>query len=94
MSPATAGPAPTTTVRSTNHRQLNDTHTQKVCDLLAERAVACPRCQSRDFTVGDALEMGSIWPNEKLGTYMIALTCRHCDTRSGIRLHQTQFLVS
>jgi hypothetical protein len=94
MNLATAGHASTPTVRSMNHRQLDDTHTQKVCDLLAERAVACPRCQSRDFTVGDALEMGSIWPNEELGTYMIALTCRHCDTRSGIRLHQVQFLVS
>lgn len=94
MSPATTGPAPTTGVRSRNHRRLDDAHTRKVCDLLVERAIACQRCRSRDFTVGDALEMGSIWPNEELGTYMIALTCRHCGTRSGIRLHESQFLVS
>jgi hypothetical protein len=36
--------------------------------------------------------MGSIWPNEELHTYMIALTCQHCGTRNGIRLHKTQFL--
>lgn len=94
MSPATAGAAPTTGVRSRNHRQLDDTHPQKVRDLLTERAVVCQRCRSRDFIVGDALEMGSIWPNEELGTYMIALTCRHCGTRSGIRVHESQFLVS
>lgn len=94
MSPATAEPDLTTGVRSTNHRQLDDTHTRKVRDLFTECAVPCQHCRSRDFTVGDALEMGSIWPNEELGTYMIALTCRHCGTRSGIRLHESQFLVS
>jgi hypothetical protein len=94
MSPATAVPAPTTGVRSKNHRQLDDTHTQKVRDQLTKRAVVCQRCQSQAFTVGDALEMGSIWPNEELGTYMIALTCRHCGTRSGIRLRESQFLAS
>lgn len=94
MSPATARPTPATFARSTNHRQLNDIHTQKVRSLLAGHAVACQHCRSQDFTIGDALEMGSIWPNEELGTYMIALTCRHCGTRNGIRLHKTQFLTS
>jgi DNA-directed RNA polymerase subunit RPC12/RpoP len=93
MNPATTKPTPTThRARSTNHRQLNDRHTHKIRDQLTERAVACPHCRSQDFTIGDALEMGSIWPNEELHTYMIALTCQHCGTRNGIRLHKTQFL--
>lgn len=94
MNPATGVPALTTDIRSKNHRQLDDTHTQKVRDHLTERAVVCQHCRSQTFTVGDALEMGSIWPNEELGTYMIALTCRHCGTRSGIRLRESQFLTS
>lgn len=90
MSPATR-PTPSTDTRSINHRPLNDRQTRNVHAQLAEQNVACQHCQSHYLQVGDALEMGSIWPNEDLGTYMIALTCQHCSARNGIRFHESQF---
>lgn len=72
--------------RSTNHRMLDESARHRVTDLLCERDFRC-RCGCRDFAVGDALEMGSIWPDEPLGTYLVALTCLDCATRDGMRVH-------
>lgn len=72
---------------SWNHRKLNDADRQQVLEFTEQRGTECPVCRERFFGVGDALEMGSIWPDEELGTYMIALTCRSCGSRTGIRLH-------
>lgn len=79
---------------SRNHRRLGDSAARTVSDLVASRDFACATCGAGHFTVGDALEMGSIWPDEELGTYMIALTCQDCGTRTGIRLTETQFRTS
>ncbi|MGH3319517.1 MAG: hypothetical protein ACRDN9_04940 [Streptosporangiaceae bacterium] len=77
---------------SRNHRRLDDACRRKVLDAAWEHGPACGRCGSRHLDVGDALEMGSIWPDEALGTYMAALTCRDCGARTGIRLRESEFL--
>jgi hypothetical protein len=87
-----AMPASGAEVLSRNHRRLDEAATRRVGEVFAERATTCSSCRSRKFAVGDALEMGSIWPDEELGTYMVALTCRSCAARTGIRLHGAQFL--
>ncbi|MGH3434884.1 MAG: hypothetical protein ACRDRN_00285 [Sciscionella sp.] len=77
---------------SRNHRRLAGTQRRKVLDVVETRDLTCGRCGDRRFTVGDGLEMGSIWPDEDLGTYMIALTCEHCGAKSGVRLRESEFL--
>lgn len=76
---------------SKNHYRLDEPQGRKVLDLVRQRGVTCTGCDSQRFEVGDALEMGSIWPDEELGTYMVGLTCRRCGTRSGVRLHASAF---
>lgn len=84
MSQALAAPAPGTEPLSRNHRRLDAAARRTLAALAAER-LRCPGCRARDFAVGDALEMGSIWPGEQLGTYMIALICRACGAHTGMR---------
>ncbi|MGH3630374.1 MAG: hypothetical protein ACRDRL_23395 [Sciscionella sp.] len=77
---------------SRNHRGLDNTQRRKVLDAVAAGGLTCARCGDRRFAVGDGLEMGTVWPGEDLGTYLIALTCEHCATRSGVRLRESEFL--
>lgn len=76
---------------SINHRGLGEGQRREVCKLADERGVACRACGSRDdFEVGDALDMGTVWPDEELGTYMIGLSCRTCGASNGLRMHESQ----
>lgn len=70
---------------SRNHRRLDESGTRHVTRLAAARGVAC-RCGEPEFDVGDALEMGSIWPDEELGAHLVALRCPRCGAREGIRI--------
>lgn len=85
----TVAPAGTTGgVRSTNHRALDEPTRRRVVGQMLRRDVRC-RCGGRGFGIGDALEMGSIWPDEPLGTYLVALTCLDCGARDGVRMDTT-----
>ena len=79
---------------SKNHRRLDRKQRQKVFDAIERQGFGCRRCGTRDFEVGEALEMGSIWPGEELGAYMVGLKCRECGAANGIRLQESEFLRS
>jgi hypothetical protein len=75
--------------------QLTESQKRRVLERVEERSVTCAGCGSRDFAVGEALELGFLFFDEEHGMYMVALTCErpNCDTpRTGIRLHRSEFL--
>lgn len=74
------------------NRQLTASQKERVLARAWERGFACPRCGSRDFSVGDALEMGFLFLSEEHGSFMVALTCEECWVRTGIRLQESEFL--
>lgn len=71
---------------SWNHRRLDEPERRSVTESARSRGLSC-QCGSTRFTVGDALEMGSIWPDENLGTHLVALTCTGCGAHEGIRIY-------
>lgn len=75
--------------------ELTDSQKRRVLERVEERYFSWANCGSGDFRVGEALEMGFLFLDEKHGTYMVALTCENpgCDSpRTGIRLHRSEFL--
>lgn len=74
---------------------LDGEQKRRVLRKVEERGFACESCGSTDFSVGEALQMGFLFLDERHGTYMVALTCENpvCDVpRTGIRLHRYDFL--
>ena len=74
---------------------LTEPQKQRVLEKVRERNFTCKSCGSGDFRVGEALEMGFLFLDEKHGDYMVALTCENPDCgapRTGIRLHRFEFL--
>lgn len=74
---------------------LTDSQKRRVLERVKERSFTCGSCGSEDFEVGEALEMGFLFLDEKHGNYMVALTCTNPDCaapRTGIRLHRLEFL--
>lgn len=74
--------------------RLDERQKRRVLELVRERGVTCGSCGLEDFEVGEALELGMLWYNEKHETFMVALRCGEtdCDTPAGIRLHESEFL--
>lgn len=75
--------------------ELTDNQKQRVLEKVKERNFTCGSCGSGDFKVGEALEMGFLFLDERHGNYMVALTCANPDCgapRTGIRLHRLEFL--
>ena len=74
--------------------RLDKRRKQRVLELVRERGITCGSCGSEDFEVGEALELGVLWYNEKHGMFMVALRCGEtdCDSPTGIRLHESEFL--
>ncbi len=72
-------------------KKLDESQRQRVLSRIGERSFVCPNCGSRSFEIGRAMELGHIWHNEEIGTYMVALTCESCQTPTGIRLHESEF---
>jgi sulfoxide reductase catalytic subunit YedY len=74
---------------------LTEAQKERVLERIKERNFICGSCGSEDFRVGEALEMGFLFLDEKHGNYMVALTCENPDCnvpRTGIRLHDSVFL--
>lgn len=77
------------------NRVLDDEHKRRVLEKVAERGIVCGGCGSRDFRVGEALDMSFLFLDEEQGAYMVALTCEisGCEApRTGMRLHESEFL--
>jgi hypothetical protein len=75
--------------------QLTEAQKRRVLEKVGERNFACDSCGSGDVAVGEALEMGFLFLDERHETYMVALTCENPDCKSprtGIRLHRYDFL--
>lgn len=77
-----------------DNKRLTGAQKRRVLAKTAERKTACESCESHDFEVGEALDMGFLFLDEVSGTYMVALTCekKNCRVRTGIRLHESEFL--
>lgn len=76
---------------------LTDQQKHNVSTQVRRRKLRCGSCGTEDFAVGDALYLGYLFQNEPQGSYMVALTCTKsgCPVpRTGIRLHESQFLGS
>lgn len=73
-------------------KKLDESQSQRVLSRIKERSFVCPNCGSDSFEVGRAMELGHIWHNEQIGSYMVALTCESCRTPTGIRLRESEFL--
>ncbi len=74
---------------------LSDQQKRNVTTQVRRKNLTCGSCGTADFLVGDALYLGFLFLNEDQGMYMVALTCEKpdCPTpRTGIRLHESQFL--
>ena len=75
--------------------ELTESQKRRVLEKVKDRNFTCKNCGSSDFGVGEALEMGFLFLDEKHGNYMVALTCKNPDCgapRTGIRLHRYEFL--
>jgi hypothetical protein len=76
---------------------LSEQQKRNVLTQVRRKNLRCGSCGTEDFVVGDALYLGYLFQNEEQGTYMVALSCTKsgCPTpRTGIRLHESQFLGS
>lgn len=74
---------------------LTEAQKRRVLGRIGELGFTCGSCGSRDFEVGDALEMGFLFLDEDHGAYMVALTCEDpecASPRTGVRLHRSGFL--
>ncbi|WP_273842653.1 hypothetical protein [Rubrobacter calidifluminis] len=76
------------------YRRLDEEQKRRVLDEAGRRRFRCGVCGSEEFEVGEAMELGHIWFNEEIGTYMVALRCtrRGCGNRTGLRLAGSDFL--
>lgn len=77
------------------NRQLDEDQKRRVLQRVSERGLACENCGSREFRVGDALDMSFLFLDEEQRAYMVALTCENpgCEApRTGIRLQESEFL--
>ena len=77
------------------NRELTEGQKQQALARIGELSFSCGSCGSRNFQVGDALEMGFLFLSEEHGSYMVALTCENpkCESpRTGIRLRDYEFL--
>lgn len=75
--------------------KLDEGQKRRVLEKASERGLTCGACGSREFRVGEALDMSFLFLDEEQGAYMVALTCEKpdCDSpRTGIRLHESEFL--
>ena len=75
-------------------RELTEGQKQRVLARVGDLGFSCGSCGSRDFRVGEALEMGFLFLSEEHGSYMVALTCENpeCESpRTGIRLRDYEF---
>jgi hypothetical protein len=76
------------------YRKLDERQKRRVLDAVRKRSFTCESCGSGDFGVGEAMELGHIWFNEDIGTYMVALRCARpgCGAGTGIKLPGSLFL--